>query len=227
MSTDLDPFATLGLPAGQNLSDEQVYDAWRAIATATDPGRPDGGDPARYAAATAAYASLRTAQGRSQVYSGLAAKRGASPPRYLTQSELGNVVICCLFSVLALLVVIFAALGLPGAIRAASGKGLRGLWTATHETSKYGWHGTFQLPDGKVLLRDVGYDGALPDVHVGTRVPGLDSGGVPPIIYSQHGSQEWKTELIFLIVGSVVLVSLQVRLAVVLLRFRRRLRAEA
>ena len=134
---------------------------------------------------------------------------------------------CCILPLLPLVVVIFAALGLASVMRAASGKGLRGLWTATYETSKYGWHGTFQLPDGKVLLRDVGYDGALPPVHVGTRVPGLYSGGFPPIIYSQHGSQEWKTGLIFLIAGSVVLVILQVRLAVVLLRFRRRLRAEA
>lgn len=225
MSTDLDPFATLGLPADPNLSDEQVHDAWRAIATATGPDRPGGGDPARYAAATAAYASLRTAQGRSQAYAGLAANRGAAPPRYMTQSEFSKVIFCCLFSFGALIVVIFAGLGLPGAIRAASGKGIRGLWTATHETSKYGWRGTFQLPDGKVLLGDVGYDGALPDVHVGTRVPGLYSGGFPRIIYSQHGSQEWKLELIFLIVGFVVLVSFQVRLAVVLLRFRRRLRA--
>jgi hypothetical protein len=112
--------------------------------------------------------------------------------------------------------------GLPDAIRAAAGKGIRGFWTAT-DKGRYGWYGTFRLPDRKVLLREVGYRGPLPPVHVGTRVPGLYSGG-GALIYPQHGSQEWKTELIFLIVGVVVLVSLQVRLAVVLLRFRRRLR---
>src|SRR5215469_7253047 len=120
MSTGLDPFATLGLPAGPNLSDEQVHDAWRAIATATDPDRPDGGDPARYAAATAAYASLRTAQGRSQAYAELAAKRGAAPRRKMTQSERGNVIVCCVFSVWGLIFVVLEGLKLPAALRSAS-----------------------------------------------------------------------------------------------------------
>jgi curved DNA-binding protein CbpA len=45
--TTLDPFTALGLPARPDLSDEQVRAAWRAIATATHPDRPDGGDPVR------------------------------------------------------------------------------------------------------------------------------------------------------------------------------------
>jgi|SRR5215469_14301502 len=221
MSTGLDPFATLGLPAGPNLSDEQVHDAWLAIAAATDPDRPGGGDPARYAAATAAYASLRTAQGRSQAYADLAAKRGASPRRKMTKQERGNVVVCCYISVVALIAVIIASFQLPDALRAAAGKGIRGFWTAT-DKGRYGWYGTFRLPDGKVLFREVGYRGPLPPVHVGTRVPGLYSGG---LIFPQHGSQEWKTDLIAMIVGLILLVSMQARLAVVLLRFRRRLHA--
>jgi hypothetical protein len=72
-----DPFAVLGLPAGPGLSDEQVRAAWRAIATATHPDRADGGDPARYAAASAAYAVLRTAWGRSEACADLAAQ---APP---------------------------------------------------------------------------------------------------------------------------------------------------
>jgi hypothetical protein len=67
------PFAALGLPARPDLDDEQVRAAWRAIATATHPDRPDGGNPARYAAASAAYADLRTAWGRSEAYADLAA----------------------------------------------------------------------------------------------------------------------------------------------------------
>jgi len=67
------PFAALGLPARPDLTDEQVRAAWRAIATATHPDRPDGGDPARYAAASAAYALLRTPWGRSEAYADLAA----------------------------------------------------------------------------------------------------------------------------------------------------------
>jgi hypothetical protein len=67
-----DPFAVLGLPARPDLPDEQVRAAWRAIAAATHPDRPDGGDLARYTAASGAYAELRTAWGRSEAYADLA-----------------------------------------------------------------------------------------------------------------------------------------------------------
>jgi hypothetical protein len=60
------PFAALGLPARADLPDEQVRAAWRAIAAATHPDRADGGDLARYTAASAAYAELRTPWGRSE-----------------------------------------------------------------------------------------------------------------------------------------------------------------
>ena len=73
MTASLDPFTALGLPARPDLSDEQVRAAWRQVATATHPDRPDGGDPARYAAASAAYVILRTARGRSEAYADLAA----------------------------------------------------------------------------------------------------------------------------------------------------------
>ena len=66
-----DPFEALGLPARPDLPDEQVRAAWRAIAAATHPDRPDGGDLARYTAASAAYAELRTPWGRSEAYADL------------------------------------------------------------------------------------------------------------------------------------------------------------
>jgi hypothetical protein len=72
------PFAVLGLPARPDLTDQQVRAAWRATAAATHPDRADGGDPARYAAASAAYAMLRTAWGRSEAYADLTAQ--APPP---------------------------------------------------------------------------------------------------------------------------------------------------
>ena len=65
------PFAALGLPARPDLSDEQVRAAWRSIAAATHPDRPDGGDLARYTAASAAYAQLRTPWARSEAYADL------------------------------------------------------------------------------------------------------------------------------------------------------------
>jgi hypothetical protein len=66
-----DPFAALGLPARPDLSDEQVRAAWRSIAAATHPDRPDGGDLARYTAASAAYAQLRSPWARSEAYADL------------------------------------------------------------------------------------------------------------------------------------------------------------
>jgi hypothetical protein len=63
-----DPFDALGLPARPDLSDEQVRAAWRKIAAATHPDRTDGGDLARYTAATAAYVTLRAPWGRSEAY---------------------------------------------------------------------------------------------------------------------------------------------------------------
>ena len=69
--TDTNPFEALGLPADPGLGDEQVRAAWRAIAAATHPDRGDGGDLARYTAASAAYAELRTAWGRSEAYADL------------------------------------------------------------------------------------------------------------------------------------------------------------
>src|SRR5262250_630491 len=74
------PFADLGLSPDPGLSDEQVRAAWRTIATATHPDREDGGDPARYAAASAAYAILRTPWGRSEACADLMAQAPPAMP---------------------------------------------------------------------------------------------------------------------------------------------------
>lgn len=75
----MNPFADLGLPTDPGLTNEQVRTAWRAIAAATHPDRPDGGDPARYAAASAAYGQLRTPWGRSEAYADLATNQPYVP----------------------------------------------------------------------------------------------------------------------------------------------------
>jgi hypothetical protein len=67
-----DPFTILGLPAWPDLDDETVHAAWQAIAAETHPDRPGGGDLARYTQASAAYAALNTAWGRSEAYADLA-----------------------------------------------------------------------------------------------------------------------------------------------------------
>jgi hypothetical protein len=64
------PFAALGLPARPGLTDDEVRAAWRRVAAATHPDRDDGGDPAAFAAAAAAYTELRTVTGRREACAG-------------------------------------------------------------------------------------------------------------------------------------------------------------
>jgi hypothetical protein len=75
-----DPFAALGLPAGADLTDDDVRAAWRRIAAGTHPDRADGGDPERYAVASAAYADLRTGAGRGEAYADLFFARATAAP---------------------------------------------------------------------------------------------------------------------------------------------------
>jgi len=71
-----DPFAVLGLEPSSGLSDEDVRAAWRRAAGDTHPDREDGGDPGRFAAAAAAYTTLRTGFGRGEALADL----GLAPP---------------------------------------------------------------------------------------------------------------------------------------------------
>lgn len=61
------PFDILGLCAASNPTDDDVRAAWRRVAAATHPDRADGGDPAVFAAAAAAYTALRTTASRREV----------------------------------------------------------------------------------------------------------------------------------------------------------------
>jgi hypothetical protein len=81
-----DPFQLLGLPTRPDLSDDEVRAAWRRIAAATHPDRPDGGDGERFATAAAAYAVLRTAYGRGEAYADL---RG-TPAATVTRAAAGD-----------------------------------------------------------------------------------------------------------------------------------------
>jgi curved DNA-binding protein CbpA len=64
--TGRSPFEVLGLAASAELTDDEVRAAWRRLAAATHPDRADGGDPARFAEAAAAYTVLRTRFGRGE-----------------------------------------------------------------------------------------------------------------------------------------------------------------
>src|ERR1700722_18619776 len=86
------PFAVLGLPEWPDLDDETVDAAWRAIGAETHPGRPDGGNLARYTQASAAHHELSSPWGRSEAFADLleaawaqaryAAYPDHSPPGY-------------------------------------------------------------------------------------------------------------------------------------------------
>jgi len=84
---DDDPFAALGLPARAGLTDDDVRAAWRRVAAATHPDREDGGDPVRFGAAAAGYATLRTSFGRGEALADLGA--GGSRPRGRRQARPG------------------------------------------------------------------------------------------------------------------------------------------
>ena len=73
------PFSALGLPARPDLTDDDIRAAWRRIAAATHPDRADGGDPARFAAAAAAYTELRTRYGRGEAYADLTTRNSSVP----------------------------------------------------------------------------------------------------------------------------------------------------
>lgn len=70
-----DAFSLLGVSAEDQLTDDEVRAAWRRIAEATHPDRADGGDPARFAAAAAAYTELRTSFGRNEARAALGEAR--------------------------------------------------------------------------------------------------------------------------------------------------------
>jgi curved DNA-binding protein CbpA len=67
-------FTVLGLVASAELTDDDVRAAWRRVAAATHPDRADGGDPAAFAAAAAAYTLLRTPAGRGEALADLRAR---------------------------------------------------------------------------------------------------------------------------------------------------------
>ena len=73
-------FGALGLPADTTLTDDEVRMAWRRVAAATHPDRADGGDPAAFAAAAAAYNLLRTRTGRGEALADATEAAEPMPP---------------------------------------------------------------------------------------------------------------------------------------------------
>jgi hypothetical protein len=78
-----DPFRALGLTADPGLTDDDIRSAWHRVAAATHPDRADGGDPAAFSAAAAAYSELRSPFGRGEARADLTGDRPRArrPPR--------------------------------------------------------------------------------------------------------------------------------------------------
>lgn len=126
----LNPFDVLGLDRDRELTDDDVRNAWRRIAAATHPDRPDGGDAGRFAAAAAAYSELRTAWSRGEAKANLADARTArARPGGRTRSgggAAGDAVTAALFRMAALVAAAaaFIALALLAAGRGPAGPAL-------------------------------------------------------------------------------------------------------
>jgi hypothetical protein len=113
----------------------------------------------------------------------------------------------------AAVVVVYAGTGLPPAISVALGHGTHGSFTAEQfSRSRQGpgshpdsgsWTGTFTSAGNGRVIKDVPYEGSLPDAVPGTEVPALYADGAA---YSAHGSKEWLSDLLFLILGVVGLI---------------------
>lgn len=78
------PFRALGLDAEPGLTDDDIRAAWHRVAAATHPDRADGGDPAAFRAAAAAYSELRTRYGRGEALADQAGGPAARPPDRVT-----------------------------------------------------------------------------------------------------------------------------------------------
>ena len=87
-----DPFTALGLRPDPGLTDDDVRVAWRRVAAATHPDRADGGDPARFAVAAAAYTRLRTRHDRGEAIADLAGQHPAGQ-RQARQIRAGRLIL--------------------------------------------------------------------------------------------------------------------------------------
>jgi hypothetical protein len=74
-----DPYRALGLTPDPGLTDDDIRSAWHRVAAATHPDRADGGHPAVFSAAAAAYSDLRTPFGRGEALADLARSRSLLP----------------------------------------------------------------------------------------------------------------------------------------------------
>jgi hypothetical protein len=110
---------------------------------------------------------------------------------------------------IAAMAVAAAVLGLVPAIEAASRQGTPGTFIVGNQpciTRGCFWSGTFQPQDGGATVQHVTYNGTLPaDAGGGSGVPAIYPAGGSHVVYPEHGSDAWITDLVLVVlVGGVV-----------------------
>jgi hypothetical protein len=107
-----------------------------------------------------------------------------------------------------LLLGVFLLLGaedIGPALDAAGGHGTRGFFVAEVYSCYHrscNWTGNFELPDGQITLRNVSFDGPHGDLHRGSMVPAIDTGG-PGTVFARSGSTAWIRDLGVIIVAAI------------------------
>lgn len=120
------------------------------------------------------------------------------------------------------MIVLGSGLQLGADLKAARGQGTRGTWVAEqygcvqHDCS---WSGDFFLPNGTEARQHISYLGSLANVHKGSRIPALDTGGGG--VYPVNGSRHWVQDTAFVAAGAVGTILNIVYWARVRLRRRR------
>jgi len=105
-------------------------------------------------------------------------------------------------------IVIGGVLDIGPALNAAHGQGVHGSWVARQQICSRGncsWTGDFLLSNGTEARENVGYQGNLPSVHAGLRVPALDTGASGEV-YPVKGTNQWIIDLACIIGGTGCLV---------------------
>src|SRR5215469_9245178 len=96
------------------------------------------------------------------------------------------------------------------AYAAAHGHGTRGYFVAVRtnrcdQNRHCSWDGTFRSWNGRDVRADVQLDGTWSGVTAGTKIPALDSGD-PFAVYPRTGSGQWYEDLIWLALGTLIVV---------------------
>jgi hypothetical protein len=108
-------------------------------------------------------------------------------------------------AVFGLWLAISNATQLGPALRASHGQGIHGTFVATTQVCGKGgcsWTGNFVLPDGRVTVRDVPFNGGTSNLQAGQTLPALNSGATS-MVFPVGDHSTWVTQLVELVFGAL------------------------